>query len=166
VIRSRTVLYDFLGFQQLIVPPMPRVSIIIPTARRPKLLVRAINSVLAQTMPEFEIIVVVDGPNPETIAVLKEITDKRVRVMKNETSLGLAPRATKASPWQRPHGLHFSTTMTSGCRQSSNGSWLSQNKKTNVESNYQMKCLRLETSSETIVYDHGRNRSFRIPSFD
>jgi glycosyltransferase involved in cell wall biosynthesis len=67
---------------------MPLVSTIIPTTRRPKLLVRAINSVLAQTMSDLEVIIVVDGPNPETMAVLRDIADSRLRVIKNEMPSG------------------------------------------------------------------------------
>jgi glycosyltransferase involved in cell wall biosynthesis len=42
------------------------VSVIIPTLDQPKLLLRAIGSVLRQTHRELEVIVVVDGPDPET----------------------------------------------------------------------------------------------------
>ena len=40
------------------------VSVIIPTLDRPKLLLRAIDSVLRQTYEEIEVIVVVDRPDP------------------------------------------------------------------------------------------------------
>ena len=42
------------------------VSVIIPTLNRPKLLLRAINSVLSQTHQEIEVIVVVDEPDQDT----------------------------------------------------------------------------------------------------
>ena len=42
------------------------VSVVIPTLDRPKLLLRAIDSVLRQTHQEIEIIVVVDRPDPDT----------------------------------------------------------------------------------------------------
>ena len=42
------------------------VSVIIPTHNRPKLLLRAINSVLNQTHQEIEVIVVVDRPEEDT----------------------------------------------------------------------------------------------------
>jgi glycosyltransferase involved in cell wall biosynthesis len=66
----------------------PRVSVVIPTLRRSELLLRAVKSVLAQTMPAFELIVVVDGQDPETSGALKNIGDCRVRVIENEKSVG------------------------------------------------------------------------------
>jgi glycosyltransferase involved in cell wall biosynthesis len=51
---------------------------------------RALASVLAQTLPDLEVIIVIDGPNPETIANLADIADSRVRVVKNEVTLGAA----------------------------------------------------------------------------
>lgn len=44
----------------------PSVSVIIPTRGRPLALRNAINSVVAQTVPAQEIIIVVDGPDEET----------------------------------------------------------------------------------------------------
>ena len=66
----------------------PKVSVIIPTTRRPLLVGRAVASVLAQTMADLEVIVVVDGPNPETVAVLAGIADQRLRVILNDHPAG------------------------------------------------------------------------------
>jgi glycosyltransferase involved in cell wall biosynthesis len=67
---------------------MALVSVIIPTTRRPELVGRALRSVFAQTHEELEVIVVVDGPNPETMTVLSRIADPRLRVLQNEVPLG------------------------------------------------------------------------------
>ena len=66
----------------------PVVSVIIPTTRRHDLVQRAIRSVIGQTIANFEIIVVVDGPNPETEAALAAISDERLRVLVNQRSCG------------------------------------------------------------------------------
>ena len=41
----------------------PIVSVVIPTLNRPQLVVRAVRSVLAQTLEAIEVIIVIDGPN-------------------------------------------------------------------------------------------------------
>jgi glycosyltransferase involved in cell wall biosynthesis len=51
---------------------------------------RALASVLAQTLADLEVIIVVDGPNPETIISLTAISDCRMRVIKNEIPVGAA----------------------------------------------------------------------------
>ena len=70
---------------------MALVSVIIPTTGRPKLVLRALASVLGQTHGELEVIVVVDGPNPETIAALGGIADPRLRVLQNPELIGPGP---------------------------------------------------------------------------
>jgi glycosyltransferase involved in cell wall biosynthesis len=69
-------------------PPTPRVSVILPTHARPHLVCRALESALAQSLAEIEVIVVVDGRDPRTLAVLREVGDRRVRVHVEETAGG------------------------------------------------------------------------------
>ncbi|MEV6969363.1 glycosyltransferase family 2 protein [Hamadaea sp. NPDC051192] len=59
----------------------PRVSAVIPTFGRPELVVRAVRSVLAQTMADLEVIVVVDGPDEATGQALAGLGDSRLRVI-------------------------------------------------------------------------------------
>ncbi|MBI3514158.1 MAG: glycosyltransferase family 2 protein [Proteobacteria bacterium] len=66
---------------------MPEVSVVIPTIGRPALVVRAVASVLAQTLAALEVIVVIDGPDPATKAALAGIADLRLRVFENVTPL-------------------------------------------------------------------------------
>ncbi|SEM93516.1 glycosyltransferase family 2 protein [Lihuaxuella thermophila] len=66
----------------------PIVSVVIPTRGRALLLKRAIESVLAQTFQDFEIVVVVDGRDEETEKILGEIPDPRLKTIINEHSLG------------------------------------------------------------------------------
>ena len=62
-------------------PNYPVVSAVIPTRDRPRLLACAIRSALRQTWPKMEVIVVVDGPDPATAALLQTIADPRLRVV-------------------------------------------------------------------------------------
>ncbi|KYC35494.1 glycosyl transferase [Scytonema hofmannii PCC 7110] len=66
----------------------PLVSVVIPTYRRPQLVKRAVMSALAQTLKEIEVIVVIDGPQPETQTVLSEIDDSRLRAIELPTNQG------------------------------------------------------------------------------
>jgi glycosyltransferase involved in cell wall biosynthesis len=66
------------------------VSVVIPTRRRPELLLRAVRSALTQTLQEIEVLVVIDGEDPATELALREVTqvDRRVRVFALATSVG------------------------------------------------------------------------------
>ena len=75
----------------------PRVAVIIATYNRPKLLERAIRSVLGQTYRDFEVLVVDDRGDPATRPVVEGIAeeDRRVRYIPNETRLGLMENKNK-----------------------------------------------------------------------
>lgn len=66
------------------------VSVIIPTRGRPELVLQAVSSALAQTTPVFEVVVVVDGPDPRTEEALARLEDPRIRISINASSLGAA----------------------------------------------------------------------------
>jgi glycosyltransferase involved in cell wall biosynthesis len=83
---------------------VPEVSVVIPTIGRPALVVRAVESVLAQTLRDLEVIVVVDGPDPETAAALAGIADIRLKVLSNPVSLRVGPTRNRGvrrstAPW-------------------------------------------------------------------
>ena len=69
---------------------MALVSVVIPTLRRPKLVLRALASVFKQTYEQLEVIVVVDGPDEDTTDVLRTLNDPRLRVIVNPRSLTAA----------------------------------------------------------------------------
>ena len=66
------------------------VSVIIPTLNRPKLLLRAIDSVLRQTHQEIEVIVVVDRPDEGTVSAVRSVDDPRLQLVVNPYSLTAA----------------------------------------------------------------------------
>ncbi|MCU1485219.1 MAG: glycosyl transferase [Actinomycetia bacterium] len=66
---------------------MPAVSVVIPTHDRPEALLRAVASVLGQSVTDLEVVVVDDGSSRPV-----EIHDDRVRVLRHEIALG-APSA-------------------------------------------------------------------------
>ena len=56
-------------------------SVVVPTADRPQLVVRAVRSALTQTPCDLEVVVVVDGPDPDTTRALSGVGDARLRVV-------------------------------------------------------------------------------------
>jgi glycosyltransferase involved in cell wall biosynthesis len=69
---------------------MPRISVILPTCRRPALLRRAVGSILAQTLSDFEIIVVDNNTAGLRVSGISEHTpwlrDRRVRLVEAPTA--------------------------------------------------------------------------------
>jgi glycosyltransferase involved in cell wall biosynthesis len=70
----------------------PLVSVIIPTYRRPDVIREAIFSILAQTYPNLEVIVVSDGPDAETAMAVRGIDD---RVVYHELEVNSGPAAAR-----------------------------------------------------------------------
>jgi glycosyltransferase involved in cell wall biosynthesis len=67
---------------------MPLVSVVIPTYGRPELVMRAVGTVLRQSMSDLEVIVVIDGPDRATQAALAGIVDERLRVIVHACNRG------------------------------------------------------------------------------
>jgi len=65
------------------------VSIVLPTYARARLLGHAIRSVLAQTYPNFELIVIDDNSPDDTPEVVRSFGDPRIRYVRNEENLKL-----------------------------------------------------------------------------
>jgi len=74
-----------------------RVAIVVRTKDRPAMLRRALSSILAQTLTQWETVIVNDGGDPRAVAdVLAEVADLadgRVRVLDHPESLGRWPAA-------------------------------------------------------------------------
>jgi glycosyltransferase involved in cell wall biosynthesis len=64
------------------------VSVVIPTRNRPEMLMRAVRSALNQTYPNLEVVVVIDGPDEQTVKTLESEADQRVRFIALSSSVG------------------------------------------------------------------------------
>lgn len=73
-----------------------KVSVYMPTCNRLALMKRAINSVLAQTHEDWELIVVDDGSTDGTWDYLQALSDPRITALRNETSLGACASRNRA----------------------------------------------------------------------
>jgi glycosyltransferase involved in cell wall biosynthesis len=68
----------------------PKVSVILPVYNRMGLVERAVRSVLNQTYPELELIVIDDASTDNTKETLKHILDERIKIIQHKENLGAA----------------------------------------------------------------------------
>lgn len=76
----------------------PLVSVIMPVKNAAEFVVQALQSIQAQTLTDWELIVVNDGSTDETGNILKTFArnDTRIRVLTNKKSLGIGASLNKA----------------------------------------------------------------------
>ena len=60
---------------------MPAVSVVIPVYNSEKYVEKCIQSVMAQTLPDLEIIIINDGSTDESGRILRELTQKDSRIV-------------------------------------------------------------------------------------
>jgi len=71
-------------------PPRPRVSVVLPTYNRAHVVTAAIESVLAQTFSDLELLVVDDLSTDDTAAVVARVADPRVVYLRNARTKGVS----------------------------------------------------------------------------
>ncbi|MBZ0161011.1 MAG: glycosyltransferase [bacterium] len=76
--------------QDCLAPSSPQVSVVIPTYNRAGTLGRAITSVLSQTFPDLECIVVDDGSTDQTVALVEGFQDPRLRLLRLPVNKGVS----------------------------------------------------------------------------
>lgn len=91
--RARAVLQASDGVDEPLPSPAltrPAVSVVVPAFNRSTLLRRAIDSVLAQTFGDFELIVVDDASTDDTEASVRAYRDPRVRYLRQPQNAGVS----------------------------------------------------------------------------
>jgi glycosyltransferase involved in cell wall biosynthesis len=78
----------FFNFYILIILSREKISIIIPTYNREKLIIRSIKSILNQTYHNIEVILIDDGSTDNTKKVISQIKDKQLRYIKLRKNQG------------------------------------------------------------------------------
>lgn len=73
-----------------------KVSVCIPVYNGEAFIAAAIDSVLQQTYRDFEIVVVDNQSTDNTISIVKKYADPRIRLIKNDTNIGMIPNWNKA----------------------------------------------------------------------
>jgi glycosyltransferase involved in cell wall biosynthesis len=74
----------------------PLVSLVMSTCNGEKYVVGAIQSILAQTFTDYEFIIIDDGSTDNTWQVLSQLPDKHLRLIRNESNIGLTRSLNKA----------------------------------------------------------------------
>lgn len=85
----------------------PYFSIVIPAFNREKEIVRAIDSCLKQSFPEFEVVVVDDASTDHTAAVVASIQDSRVKLVRHEVNRNVCPARNTGSEHSRGEWVIF-----------------------------------------------------------
>jgi glycosyltransferase involved in cell wall biosynthesis len=80
----------------------PSVTVVVPTRNRPGLLIRTVDSLLAQESVDVHVLVIDDGSDPPAASRLP--SDDRIRVLRNEAARGVAAARNRGAgeattPW-------------------------------------------------------------------
>lgn len=70
---------------------LPYFSIVVPAFNREIEVCRAIDSCLAQSFPDFEVVVVDDGSTDQTAEAVSRVADPRVRLIRHPRNRGVCP---------------------------------------------------------------------------
>lgn len=85
----------------------PKVTIFMAVYNGEKYIRQAIDSALMQTFRDFELLVIDDGSTDNSIAIVNEYSDNRIRLLQNKTNLGLF--LTRNRGMQEARGQYFAT---------------------------------------------------------
>ncbi|WP_374166342.1 glycosyltransferase family 2 protein [Arcticibacter sp. MXS-1] len=66
---------------------MPRISVVLPVYNAEKYVGEAVDSILAQTYKDFELLVINDASTDRSLEVLEQYKDRRIRLINNEENL-------------------------------------------------------------------------------
>jgi hypothetical protein len=71
--------------------PAPFFTVVVPTYNRSRILDRCVDSCLAQTFSDFELIVVDDCSDDGTVRALERYQDPRLRILQHDRNRGISP---------------------------------------------------------------------------
>lgn len=74
---------------------MPLVTVILPVYNAEMYLKEAISSILNQTYPNFEFIIINDGSTDDSVNIIKSFTDQRIILIENDKNIGLTATLNK-----------------------------------------------------------------------
>src|SRR5688572_20082581 len=68
----------------------PLVTVLMPVYNAEKYLREAMDSILKQTLTDFEFLIIDDGSKDNSVDIINAYTDPRIRLVKNEHNLGIS----------------------------------------------------------------------------
>ncbi len=74
----------------------PKVSVIMPSYNKAAYIGKTIESVINQSYKNWELIIVDDSSTDDSLSVISEYKDERIKVTKNEVNMGIADTRNKA----------------------------------------------------------------------
>ncbi|MBX0332352.1 glycosyltransferase [Pontibacter sp. HSC-14F20] len=74
---------------------LPKLTVLMPVYNAGKFLAEAIDSILQQTFREFEFIIIDDGSNDNSVAIIQSYDDSRIRLYLNEANIGISATLNK-----------------------------------------------------------------------
>jgi len=81
---------------------MPLVTVLMPVYNADQFVGEAIDSILNQTLNDFELLIINDASTDKSLSIIKSYRDSRIRLINNENNLGISATLNK--------GIHFSGT--------------------------------------------------------
>ena len=68
----------------------PLVTVLMPVFNAEAFLKEAVDSILNQTLSNFELLIVEDGSTDTSLSIIQSYNDARIRIIKNESNIGIA----------------------------------------------------------------------------
>jgi glycosyltransferase involved in cell wall biosynthesis len=87
--------------------PPPLVSVLVPVYNSERMVAKCIDSVLSQTLEDFELVIVDDCSTDRTWEILQSYQDPRIKLHRNPQNLGLMPNFNRASSFGVGHYFKF-----------------------------------------------------------
>ena len=88
-------------------PDSPLVTVVVPTFNRRELVLQAVDSVLAQSWTELELVVVDDGSTDGTVEALEQVGDPRLRVSSSGWSGNISALRNRGAQLSRGDWIAF-----------------------------------------------------------
>ncbi|GJM71235.1 hypothetical protein HMSSN036_34510 [Paenibacillus macerans] len=68
---------------------VPKVTVLLPTYNSSRYILRSAQSILEQTLKDFEFIIIDDGSQDDTLAKLQQLKNPRIRLISHKINRGL-----------------------------------------------------------------------------